>query len=290
MAQRVSARQSIRRSPTGVNLSSTIDDANVTPRALHRRCNAGAFRTPVTLADARRCRPTQLSSLQKAHSCDRRHIPNAIAELVFYSSIVPPLCGSSDVPPTPRPRSRGALFSPLDFLCREPPSSPGRQHVTASGTISRFPHLLSKEERRELNRSASPARQEGGAFLATNEGTLGAKKSPARAGLVLGLHLKPAHSQAPPRLNCGARPDRSPSPNSCRADHRSNQSEASHTAPTMTINGPSTKMYFAPPTWPGAVNRTQQTYSPVSSRAVARIVLIAFFTILPPALVPSLGR
>src|SRR5262249_36566376 len=82
--------------------------------------------------------PTQLPA-KKAHSCDRHHIRNAIAELVIYSSIVPPLCGSSDVPPTPQPRSRGAVFR--DFLCREPPNS-GGHHVTESGTISRFPHLL----------------------------------------------------------------------------------------------------------------------------------------------------
>ena len=183
MAQRVSARQSIRRSPTGVNLSSTIDDANVTPRALHRRCNAGACRTPVTHADARRCRPTQRSSLQKAHSCDRRHIPNAIAELVFYSSIVPPLCGSSDVPPTPRPRSRGALFSPLDFLCREPPSSPGRQHVTASGTISRFPHLLCQRgtSRVKHDRRAPPDKR-AGLFLQPMKERWGPRKAPPGRG------------------------------------------------------------------------------------------------------------
>ena len=46
---------------TGCDMAatSTIDDATCAPRAPHRRCNAGAFRTPVTLADARRCRPIQ---------------------------------------------------------------------------------------------------------------------------------------------------------------------------------------------------------------------------------------
>src|SRR5262249_4551919 len=41
--------------------------------------------------------------------------------------------------------------------------------------------------------------------------------------------------------------------------------------------------YFAPPTWTGTVNHTQQRYSPVRSRAVARIVLIVF-------LIARLGR
>ena len=61
---------------------------------------------------------------------------------------------------------------------------------------------------------------------------------------------------------------------------QSNQSDASHTAPTVVINGPSTKMYFAPPTWTGTVNHTQQTYSPVRSRAVVRVVLIVFLIAL----------
>jgi hypothetical protein len=89
---------------------------------VHRRCNAGAFRTPVTLADARRCRPAQLSSLQKRILCDRSHIADAVAELVSYLSIVPHM-RSSDVPPKySAPLTRG-IFSPLDFLCREPPPS-----------------------------------------------------------------------------------------------------------------------------------------------------------------------
>jgi len=65
-----------------------------------------------------------------------------MAELVSYLSIVPHMRFSTfDVPPTSAPLTRG-FFSPLDFLCREPPLGPGRHHVTASGTISRFPHLL----------------------------------------------------------------------------------------------------------------------------------------------------
>jgi hypothetical protein len=49
----------------------------------------GAFRTPVTLADARRCRPTQFSFLHKTHSCDRHHIARAMAELASSLSIIP---------------------------------------------------------------------------------------------------------------------------------------------------------------------------------------------------------
>src|SRR5215831_1076633 len=69
------------------------------------------------------------------------HIADALAELVSYLSIVPHM-RSSDVPPKhSAPLTRG-FFLPLDFLCREPPVGSGRHHVTASGTISRFPHLL----------------------------------------------------------------------------------------------------------------------------------------------------
>jgi hypothetical protein len=49
----------------------------------------GAFRTPVTLADARRCRPTQFSFLHKTHSSDRHHIARAMAELGSSLSIIP---------------------------------------------------------------------------------------------------------------------------------------------------------------------------------------------------------
>jgi hypothetical protein len=41
-----------------------------------------------------------------------------MAELVSYLSIVPHM-RASDVPPTPQPRSSGAVFSPLDFLGRD---------------------------------------------------------------------------------------------------------------------------------------------------------------------------
>jgi hypothetical protein len=49
----------------GIYPSLTVSSPCCTHRALHRRCNVGAFRTPVTLANARRCRPTQLSSCKK---------------------------------------------------------------------------------------------------------------------------------------------------------------------------------------------------------------------------------
>jgi len=75
-------------------------------------------------------RPTQLSSLQKAHSCDRRHILDAVAELASCSSIVPPYVVVRRSSYSPAPRERGCFFR--RFLCRELLPSPGRHHVTAS--------------------------------------------------------------------------------------------------------------------------------------------------------------
>jgi hypothetical protein len=59
-AARASSRsvQAARRS-SRIYPSLTVSSPCCTHRALHRRCNVGAFRTPVTLADARRCRPAQ---------------------------------------------------------------------------------------------------------------------------------------------------------------------------------------------------------------------------------------
>jgi hypothetical protein len=59
-AARASSRsvQAARRS-SRIYPSLTVSSPCCTHRALHRRCNVGAFRTPVTLADARRCRPIQ---------------------------------------------------------------------------------------------------------------------------------------------------------------------------------------------------------------------------------------
>jgi hypothetical protein len=97
------------------NLSSTICDATCAPRALHRRTSDDPSVIP---QNARRCRPTQLSSLQKAHSCDRHHIASAMAELASYLSMVPHM-RSFDVPPKDSaPLTRG-FFWPLDFLRRE---------------------------------------------------------------------------------------------------------------------------------------------------------------------------
>jgi hypothetical protein len=97
----------------GIYPSLTVSSPCCTHWALHRRCNVGAFRTPVTLADARRCRPIQLSFLHKAHSCDRRHIASAMAELVSCLSIIPHT-RSFDVPPKLSPAQRGAFFAPPD--------------------------------------------------------------------------------------------------------------------------------------------------------------------------------
>jgi hypothetical protein len=74
------------------------------------------------------------NGVQKAHSCDRRHIADAVAELTSYLSIVPHMRSRRRSSEILSPAHAG-LFSPLDFLCRE-------HHVTSSGTISRFPHLL----------------------------------------------------------------------------------------------------------------------------------------------------
>ena len=46
----------------GIYPSLTVSSPCCTHRALHRRCNVGAFRTPITLANARRCRPTRTSA------------------------------------------------------------------------------------------------------------------------------------------------------------------------------------------------------------------------------------
>jgi hypothetical protein len=61
--------------------SSAIIEAPCAPRALHRRTSDDPSVIP---QDARRCRPTQ-----KAHFCDRHHIASAMAELMFYLSIIP---------------------------------------------------------------------------------------------------------------------------------------------------------------------------------------------------------
>ena len=87
-----------------VNPSLTVSSPCCTHRALHRRCNVGAFRTPVTLANARRCRPTQ-----KAHFCDRHHIASAMAELASCLSIIPHM-RSFDVPPKLSPAHAGLFL------------------------------------------------------------------------------------------------------------------------------------------------------------------------------------
>ena len=127
-------------------------------------------------------RLAQLSSLQKRILCDRRHIADAVAELLSHLSIVPHM-RSSDVPPKySAPLTRGIFFAarlPVSSTAAEPVAKSranlskkaplgraeflgtkgvasqatrpnwadengqsGRHHVTASGTISRFPHLL----------------------------------------------------------------------------------------------------------------------------------------------------
>src|SRR4029453_175830 len=75
--------------------------------------------------------PTQLPAKNRI-LCDRHHIANAMAELVSYCRSYRICGGSTFLRLSP---AHAGLFSPLGFLCRE-------HHVTASGTISRFPHLL----------------------------------------------------------------------------------------------------------------------------------------------------
>src|SRR5215813_10066863 len=101
------------------------------------------------------------SSLQKAHSCDRHHIANPMAELVSYLSDRTAYAGF-DVPPT-QPRLTRGIFSaarlPASRTAAEPIANPsqslppvrvGRRectnqdgtNATASGTISRFRDLF----------------------------------------------------------------------------------------------------------------------------------------------------
>jgi hypothetical protein len=80
------------RQPLAINVRASGDASTL---------QRGGFRTPVTLANARRCRPTQ-----KAHFCDRHHIARAMAELVLCLSIIPHM-RSFDVPPKLSPAQAG---------------------------------------------------------------------------------------------------------------------------------------------------------------------------------------
>jgi hypothetical protein len=89
----------------GIYPSLTVSSPCCTHWALHRRCNVGAFRTPVTLVDARRCRPTQLSFLHKAHFCDRHHIASAMAEMPMPADRDPAIIDAARrLRPAPVPR------------------------------------------------------------------------------------------------------------------------------------------------------------------------------------------
>ena len=125
--------------------------------------------------------PTQLPAKSRI-LCDRGHIADAVAELVSYLSIVPHMRSSDVPPKYSAPLTRGIFFAarlPVSSTAAEPVaksranlskkaplgraeflgtkgvaslppvrigqtrmSLSGRHHVTASGTISRFPHLL----------------------------------------------------------------------------------------------------------------------------------------------------
>src|SRR5437016_3381183 len=71
-----------------------------------------------------------------------------------------------------------------------------------------------------------------------------------------------------------------------QSDHRSNQSEANQMPPAMVSTGPTQNNLPAAlvprPSGSTAVNHSQQNHSPPKSRAVARIVLIAFLIPDPP--------
>ena len=88
------------------NLPPTIGDLRA---RLGRRIGVHRTMPSVIPQNARRCRPTQLSFLHKAHTCDRHHIASAMAELVFCSSIIPHM-RSFDVPPKLGPGHAGLFL------------------------------------------------------------------------------------------------------------------------------------------------------------------------------------
>jgi hypothetical protein len=98
---------SMRCKQTALNPSPIIGVQRV---RLGRRIDVGSrghSRIPVIPSlTRRRCRPTQLSFLHKAHSCDRHHIASAMAELVSRLSIIPHM-RSFDVPPKLSPVHAG---------------------------------------------------------------------------------------------------------------------------------------------------------------------------------------
>jgi hypothetical protein len=110
------------------NLPPTIGDQRA---RLGRRIDVHQTMPSVIPRNARRCRPTQLSFLHKAHTCDRHHIASAMAELVFCSSIIPHM-RSFDVPPKLSPAHVGLFL-------RRSTGPPAARAPRAANTLPRHP-------------------------------------------------------------------------------------------------------------------------------------------------------
>src|SRR4029077_16653104 len=94
----------------GIYPSLTVSSPCCTHRAVHRRCNAGAFpQTRHPLADPASVPPDPTQLRAKAHFCDRHHIASAMAELVSCLSIIPHM-RSFDVPPKLSPAHAGLFL------------------------------------------------------------------------------------------------------------------------------------------------------------------------------------